>query len=130
MQQALDKLERIKQTAYAYKYDNTLSYRAAGDMYGIHYTSIANYLRKKIKPASDYYVFYQKLTLIEESVLARHSFRAYESGYPLTIQYFNDCADEFLRNRNINTIIGYHWYNSFFKRYPEIAAKYSRLIDR
>jgi hypothetical protein len=54
-------------------------------MYGAYYISVANYLRKKIKSVSDYYMFYQKFISVKENILARYNFRAYESGYPLTI---------------------------------------------
>ncbi len=32
--------------------------------------------------------------------------------------------------KGVNIIVGYHWYNSFFKRYLEVYSKFSRLIDR
>ncbi len=47
-----------------------------------------------------------KLSSIEESVLVVHSRRAYQSGFPLTIQHFNEFADELLRSKGVNDIVG------------------------
>ena len=48
----------------------------------------------------------------------------------MTIQHFNDCANELLRMKGVNIIVGYHWYNSFFKRYLEVYSKFSKPINR
>ena len=47
----------------------------------------------------------------------------------MTIQHLNDCANELLRMKGVNITVSYHWYNSFFKRHPEVYLKFSRSID-
>jgi hypothetical protein len=108
MEKALNKSEAIKKAVEAYKNNENLNMRAAARIHGCDPKSISNHLKGKIKPASDYFVIYQKLSPIKENVLARHIIRAYNSGFPLIIQYFNDCANEFLRRKDINATINYY----------------------
>ena len=130
MEKSLKKSEQIKKAVEAYNNDAELSYRAAANIHGVSPQSIINHLKGKNQPAPDTFITSQKLTPIEESVLVRHSLRAYESGFPLSIKHLDDCANEILRNRGSNERIGYHWHNSFLKRHPELKPKYSRPIDR
>jgi hypothetical protein len=51
-------------------------------------------------------------------------------GFSITIQHFNEYANELLKARNSEDIINYYWHNNFFKRHPKIKFKFSRLINR
>ena len=63
-------------------------------------------------------------------MLVEYVMRGYYLGYLLTILYFNDCANKFLRMKGVSDTVGVYWHNSFFKRHPEIQSKFSRPIDR
>jgi hypothetical protein len=82
MEKALNKSEATKKAVEAYKNNENLSMRAAARMHGCDPKSVFNHLKGKIKFAPDYFVTYQKLSLIEESVLARYIIRAYNLGFP------------------------------------------------
>jgi len=82
--------------------------RAVARLYGCSDKLIANYLNSKIKSAPDCFVFYQKLSPVEEKVLAQYIIRAYNLGFLLTIQHLNDYANELLRMKDVNIIVGYH----------------------
>jgi hypothetical protein len=130
MEKAPNKSEATKKAVEAYKNNENLSMRAAVRMYGCNPKLISNHLNSKTKPAPDYFIIYQKLSPIEENVLAQHIIRAYSLEFPLTIQYLNNCANKLLRKKDINATINYHWHNNFFKRYSEINSKLFRSIDR
>jgi hypothetical protein len=130
MKKSLDKADSIQKAAEAYKIDPNLSLRAAATIHKVAPQSVINYLNAKTKPAPDIFGSYQKLSPIEESVLVEHCVRGYNSGFPLTIRHLNDCANEFLRMKGVNDIVGSHWHTSFFKRHPEIHSKFSPPIDR
>jgi hypothetical protein len=108
MEKALKKSERIKNAVKAYKNDPDLSYRSAAAIYKVSFQSIINHIEGKNQLAPDTFITNQKLTPIEESVLMRYCLRAYESGFPLFIEYLNNCANEILRNRSFNERINYH----------------------
>ncbi len=108
MKKALNKSEAIQKAIEAYKNNDTLNIRAVARLYGYSDKSIANHLNNKIKPASDYFVSYQKPSPVEEKILTQHIIRAYNSGFLLTIQHLNDYANELLRIKDVNTTINYH----------------------
>ncbi len=56
--------------------------------------------------------------------------KCYKQSFPLTIQNLNDFANELLRNREANQVIGVNWHLAFFKRYSEVKTKFSRPIDK
>jgi hypothetical protein len=89
MKKVINKLNFIREAAEAYENDLNLSLRRAATLHNVHYISITNYFTNKIKPAPDYFITYQKITLIEENILEQYIFRAYNIGFPLSIQYFN-----------------------------------------
>ncbi|SRR6266536_1087178 len=108
MNKALNKSENIQKAAEAYKNDLNLNIRRAVVIHNIAPNSVSNYLNGRTKPAPDYFTSYQKLSSIKESVLVEHIMRGYYSGYLLTIPYFNDCANELLRIKDISNIVGVH----------------------
>ncbi len=69
MNKALNKSEAIKKAAEAYKNDPNLNFRRAAI---IHDMASRNYLNGQTKSAPDYFASYQKLLLIEESVLVEY----------------------------------------------------------
>src|SRR6266536_4435633 len=75
MNQALNKSEAIKKAAEAYKNDTNLNFRRAAIIHNVTPNLIRNYLNSQIKPAPDHFASYQKLSLIEESVLVEHIMR-------------------------------------------------------
>ena len=105
MEKALNTSERIQKAVEAYKNDDNLSIRAAAKLHNVAHQSVSNHLNDIHKPAFDQYAFYQKFTPVEEG---QHILRARESGYPITIKYFNDSANEILRNRGSNERVGYY----------------------
>ncbi len=108
MNKALNKSEAIKKAAEAYKNDPNLSFRRAAAIHDVAPNSIRNYLNGQTKPTFDCFVSYQKLSLIEESVLVEYIMRGYYLGYPLTIPYLNDCVNELLQMKDVNDIVGYY----------------------
>src|SRR6266536_5264946 len=120
MNKALNKSENIQKTAEAYKNNPNLNIRRATTIHNITPNSVSNYLNSRTKPAPDYFTSYQKLSLIEESVLVEHIIRGYHSGYLLTIPHLNNYANKLLRIKDISDTINVHLHNSLFKRYPEI----------
>jgi hypothetical protein len=108
MEKAINKSNSIREAAEVYENDPNLSLRRAATLHNVHHTSITNYLTNKIKPAPDHFVTYQKLTPVEESVLEQHILRAYNAGFPLSIQHLNHCTNEILRMRGSTATVGYH----------------------
>jgi len=82
--------------------------RPATRLYSYSDKSIANHLNNKIKSTPDYFISYQKLSPVEEKILTQHIIRTYNSSFPLTIQHLNNCANELLRIKGVNTIINYY----------------------
>ncbi len=109
MNEALNKSEAIKKAAEAYKNDPNLNFRRAAIIHDVTPNLIRNYLNSQIKPAPDHFASYQKLSLIEESVLVEHIMRGYYSGYLLTIPHLNDCANELLRMKGVNDTVVRIW---------------------
>ncbi len=70
MKKAFNKFEVIQKAVEVYKNNDIFSMRAAARLYGCSDKSIANHLNNKIKSAPDYFVSYQKLSSIEENILA------------------------------------------------------------
>ncbi len=85
-----------------------MSIRRAAAIYNMTPNSVSNYLNGRTKFVSDCFAFYQKLLLIEESVLVEYIMRGYYLGYLLTILYFNDCANKLLRMKGVSDIINVH----------------------
>ncbi len=108
MKKALVKPERIRNTVKTYKNNENLSIRQAVLFNNISPQSVINHLNNKIIFISDRHASYQKLISIKEKVLAQYILRAYESDYSLTIKHLNDCANELLRNKDVNDTINYH----------------------
>ncbi len=108
MKKALEKSERIKNIIKIYKNNENLSIRQTTLLNNVSPQSVINHLNDEIIPIPDRHASYQKLTLIEEKILAQYILRVYESGYPLTIKYLNNCANELLRNKDVNDTINYH----------------------
>ena len=48
----------------------------------------------------------------------------------MSIQNFNDFANELLTNRGSDQKVDVNWYLAFFKRHPEVRSKFSRPIDK
>jgi hypothetical protein len=108
MKKAINKSNSIRGAAEAYENDLNLFLRRAAILPNIHYTSITNYLTNKIKPAPNHFVIYQKFKPVEENILKQHILRAYNAGFPLSIQHLNHCINEILRMRGNIAIINYH----------------------
>ena len=106
MNKAFNKLENIQKAAKVYKNNPNLSIRRVTAIYNITPNSVSNYLNGRTKSAPDYFAFYQKFLLIEESVLVEYIMRGYYLGYLLTILYFNDCANKLLRMKGVSDIVG------------------------
>ena len=70
MKKVFNKSKVIQKAIKVYKNNDTLNIRAAASLYGYSDKSIANHRNNKIKPAPDYFVSYQKLSPIEENILA------------------------------------------------------------
>jgi len=91
-----------------YKTDSTLSMRDAATIYKYSYQSIHNRLTKKNQPASNTFISQQKIWSVEESVLVEYCIRNFKAVFPIIIQYLNACANELLKARDSNEIIGYY----------------------
>ena len=130
MEKSTNKAKDLQAAVEAYKNDPELSYRAAAKIHKVSYQSVINHCSDEKKYSPDCYEARQKLSPVEESVLAVHCIRAYESGLPLTIQYLNELANELLRSKGMNDTVGVNWHTSFFKRHPEVKSKYSRPINK
>jgi hypothetical protein len=89
MKKIINKSNSIREAAEAYENDSNLFLRRAAILYNIHYISITNYFTNKTKPAPDHFIIYQKLTPVEENILKQHILRAYNTGFPLSIQHLN-----------------------------------------
>jgi len=70
MKKVFNKSKVIQKAIKVYKNNDTLNIRAAARLYDYSDKSIANHLNSKIKPAPDCFVSYQKLSPVEEKVLA------------------------------------------------------------
>ncbi len=70
MKKVLNKSEAIQKTVKTYKNNNTFNMRVVAHLYDYSDKSIANHFNGKIKSTPDYFISYQKLSPIEEKVLA------------------------------------------------------------
>jgi hypothetical protein len=130
MSNALKKTESIRKIVEAYETDSIFGTCGAATIYRYSYQSICNRLNGKNEPAPNIFISRQKIWSIEESVLIEYYIRNFKAGFLMIIQYFNEYVNELLKVRNSENIVNYYWYNNFFKRYPEIKSKFSRLINR
>jgi hypothetical protein len=68
MEKTINKSNFIREAVEIYENDFNLFLRRAAILYNAYYISITSYLTNKIKPAPNYFIIYQKLTPVEESV--------------------------------------------------------------
>jgi hypothetical protein len=69
MEKTFNKSENIRKAAETYKNDSELSLRNAIEFYFYALQLIINYLNNKHRSAPNVYIFSQRLTSVEESVL-------------------------------------------------------------
>jgi hypothetical protein len=130
MDNVLKKAEFIRKAVEAYETDHTLNMRDAAVLYRYLYQSIHNRLTEKNKSAPNTFIFQQTIWPVEESVLVEYCIRSFKTDFPIRIQYFNVYVNKLLNARDSDETVDFYWYNSFFKRHPEVKSKFSRLINR
>jgi hypothetical protein len=130
MDNTIKKAESIRKAVEAYETNSTLGMSGTAIIYKYSHQSINKRLTKKNQPAPNTFISQQKIWPVEESVLVEHYIRNFKTDFPMTIQYFNACANELLKARNSDKTVNYYWHNSFFKRHPAIKSKFSRSINR
>jgi hypothetical protein len=130
MNNALKKAESIRKTVEAYETDSIFGTRGTAVIYKYLHQLICNRLNGKNGSAPNIFISRQKIWFIEESVLVEYYIRNFKAAFLIIIQHFNEYANELLKARDSEDIINYYWHNNFFKRYPEIKSKFSRLINR
>jgi hypothetical protein len=112
--------------------------RDAAKIYHYSPLSVSNHLVKSkensikqlIMHYADADVDRQLLTPGEEAALERHIHRCYGLGLAFITSLFRGFANEFLKEKGSDELIGKKWYLRFYKRYLNVEARYSRLMER
>jgi len=83
------------------------------------------------RSAEDYNKGHQLLNTAEEGVLVWYCHILQRTGFPLSVKDVTALARKILRKRKPNTTVGPRWIDhSFYKRHPELKARWSQQLDR
>jgi len=83
------------------------------------------------RSAEDYHKSRQLLKAEEEEILIRYCDILRRTGFPQSVKDTIALAEEILRKRDPTATISPRWLDrSFYKRHPEVKARWSRQLDR
>ena len=132
-----EKAENIRKATEAYINNPDLSMRDAAKIYHCSPSSVSNHVKSKenstkqpIMHHADADVDRQLLTPGEEAALERHIHRCYGSGLALTTPLLRGFANELLKAKGSDELVGKKWHLRFYKRHPNVEARYSRPMER
>src|SRR5450432_3355951 len=97
--------------------------------FGVPYASLQGRTKGAI-PIKELYQSQQLLCPGEEESLKDWCIQLAKWGWPPQISQLRAMAIELLRAKGSTELLGIHWQDRFFLRYPELKAKYLNGLDR